>query len=88
MSNIETSLINLEKTDFGDCIDCKEEIGFNRLIASPGAQRCINCQNRYEKISCTWIRTNLIASREYPLFNLYKSTLPEKPERRLEQFYC
>jgi len=45
MRNIEVSLKNLEKTDFGDCIDCKEEIGFDRLIASPGAQRCINCQN-------------------------------------------
>ena len=28
MRNIEVSLKNLEKTDFSDCIDCKEEIGF------------------------------------------------------------
>jgi len=50
MRNIEVSLKNLAEDNFGDCIDCKEEIGFDRLKASPGTQRCINCQNRYEKI--------------------------------------
>ena len=50
MRNIEVSLKNLAENNFGDCIDCKERIDFNRLLASPGTQRCINCQNRYEKI--------------------------------------
>ena len=50
MRNIEVSLENLAEDNFGDCIDCNEEIDFNRLIASPGTQRCINCQNRHEKI--------------------------------------
>jgi DnaK suppressor protein len=50
MRNIEVSLKNLAEDNFGDCIDCKEIIDFNRLLASPGTQRCINCQNRYEKI--------------------------------------
>jgi RNA polymerase-binding transcription factor DksA len=50
MRNIEISLKNLAEHNFGDCIDCKENIGFNRLKASPSTQRCINCQNRYEKI--------------------------------------
>ena len=50
MRNIEISLKNLMEDNFGDCIDCKEKIEFNRLLASPGTQRCINCQNRHEKI--------------------------------------
>jgi DnaK suppressor protein len=31
------------------CIDCGTDIGFERLKAFPGALRCIECQQRYEK---------------------------------------
>ncbi len=47
---VETSLKNLAELKFGDCIDCNEEIGFDRLMASPIAKRCLDCQNRHEKI--------------------------------------
>jgi len=50
MRKIETSLKNLAGLDFGNCIDCSEEIGFDRLMASPTAQRCVYCQTRHEKI--------------------------------------
>jgi len=50
MRKIEISLKNLLGDSFGNCIDCSEEIGFDRLMASPSAQRCVNCQNRHEKI--------------------------------------
>ena len=49
MLKVETSLKYLAELKFGDCIDCNEEIGFNRLMASPTTQRCLDCQNRYEK---------------------------------------
>ena len=49
MRELEMSLKYLSELEFGDCIDCGNEIGFERLLAYPSAQRCIQCQNQYEK---------------------------------------
>ncbi|MDH5480540.1 MAG: TraR/DksA family transcriptional regulator [Nitrosomonas sp.] len=49
MRELEVSLKQFMELEFGDCIDCDGEIGFNRLMAYPSAQRCIQCQNQYEK---------------------------------------
>ena len=49
MRELEMSLKYLSELEFGDCIDCGNEIGFERLLAYPSAQRCIECQNQYEK---------------------------------------
>ncbi|MEK7302259.1 MAG: TraR/DksA family transcriptional regulator [Pseudomonadota bacterium] len=49
MRELEISLKYLSELEFGDCIDCGNEIGFDRLLAYPSAQRCIQCQNQYEK---------------------------------------
>ncbi|PTN12170.1 TraR/DksA family transcriptional regulator [Nitrosomonas aestuarii] len=49
MRELEMSEKYLMELEFGDCADCGEEIGFERLIANPSAQRCIECQRKYEK---------------------------------------
>ncbi len=49
MRELEMSEKYLMELEFGDCVDCGEEIGFERLIANPSAQRCIACQRKYEK---------------------------------------
>ena len=49
MRELEMSMKYLNELEFGDCIDCGNEIGFERLLAYPSAQRCIQCQNQYEK---------------------------------------
>lgn len=49
MRELEMSLEYLNELEFGDCIDCGNEIGFERLLAYPSAQRCIQCQSKYEK---------------------------------------
>lgn len=49
MRELEMSMKYLSELEFGDCIDCGSEIGFDRLIAYPSAQRCVTCQNHYEK---------------------------------------
>lgn len=49
MRELEMSLKYLSELEFGDCIDCGNEIGFERLLVYPSAQRCIECQSRYEK---------------------------------------
>jgi RNA polymerase-binding transcription factor DksA len=49
MRELEMSMKYLSELEFGDCIDCGNEIGFERLLAYPSAQRCIECQSQYEK---------------------------------------
>ncbi|QOJ22382.1 MAG: TraR/DksA family transcriptional regulator [Gammaproteobacteria bacterium] len=49
MRELEMSMEYLNELEFGDCIDCGNEIGFERLLAQPAAQRCIECQSKYEK---------------------------------------
>lgn len=49
MRELEMSMKYLSELEFGDCIDCGNEIGFERLLAYPSAQRCIECQTQYEK---------------------------------------
>jgi RNA polymerase-binding protein DksA len=34
---------------YGTCIECGGDIGFERLRASPAAERCIRCQTQYER---------------------------------------
>ena len=46
---IEETLKRLAELDFGDCVDCGGEIGFERLMAYPTARRCVRCQNLHEK---------------------------------------
>lgn len=50
MRELEMSEKYLTELEFGDCVECGEEIGFERLIANPSAQRCIECQRKYEKL--------------------------------------
>lgn len=49
MRELEVSMEYLNQLEFGDCIDCGGEIGFERLLAQPSAQRCVVCQSKYEK---------------------------------------
>jgi RNA polymerase-binding protein DksA len=46
---LESARERLKAGDYGTCIDCGGEIGFERLKASPAALRCIDCQSRHEK---------------------------------------
>jgi DnaK suppressor protein len=42
--------LNLIQTGaYGDCIDCGDNIGFERLAAIPTAKRCIKCQKLHDK---------------------------------------
>jgi DnaK suppressor protein len=34
---------------YGECVDCGQEIRFERLNAQPTAIRCVGCQDAYEK---------------------------------------
>ncbi len=49
VSEIETALIRIATGVFGICIECEEEVGYDRLNVNPMAQRCYDCQKRYEQ---------------------------------------
>lgn len=47
---IERTLLQLERDDFGRCIDCGDGIAFARLRLNPTARRCTDCQRRRERL--------------------------------------
>jgi RNA polymerase-binding transcription factor len=46
---LEAAQARIADGSYGICIQCGQDIGFERLRANPGAQRCIQCQTMYEK---------------------------------------
>ena len=46
---LEAARDRLAEGGYGVCIDCGNDIGFERLKASPSALRCIQCQERHER---------------------------------------
>lgn len=48
--DIEAAMARIRDGSFGSCMDCGEEIGFERLLAYPTAKRCLDCQQRREKL--------------------------------------
>lgn len=49
MQEVEAALKRVADLNFGDCAQCGDEIGFERLMAYPTAQRCVRCQELHEK---------------------------------------
>ncbi|WP_194721549.1 TraR/DksA family transcriptional regulator [Noviherbaspirillum malthae] len=46
---IEAARGRMENGMYGDCVDCENEIPFERLKVQPTAERCAPCQEQYEK---------------------------------------
>ena len=47
--DIEAAQKRLIDGSFGICIDCADQIGYQRLTVYPVAKRCIACQGKYKK---------------------------------------
>lgn len=47
---VEAAQKRIAGEDFGNCVECGAEIGFNRLVAVPYATRCVACQENHEKM--------------------------------------
>jgi DnaK suppressor protein len=41
--------LDKEPDDFGNCIDCGDEIAFKRLEAMPWVELCVECQGKLDK---------------------------------------
>lgn len=44
----EAALARLDEGTYGLCLVCGQHIGFARLLAAPGAERCVTCQSSLE----------------------------------------
>jgi DnaK suppressor protein len=49
----------IDDGSYGICSNCGQDIGFERLRANPGAERCIRCQTLFEKTHGAQNRTTL-----------------------------
>ena len=49
LQRLDSARLRIEEGSYGTCIDCGQDIGFERLRANPAAERCIKCQTQYEK---------------------------------------
>ncbi|RMD69917.1 MAG: TraR/DksA family transcriptional regulator [Gammaproteobacteria bacterium] len=49
LKEVEDALIRMNMGDYGVCVDCGDEIGYERLRVYPAALRCIRCQSLREK---------------------------------------
>lgn len=50
MRDIEAAQRRIRESEYGSCVECGTEIGFERLLAYPTATRCITCQTHKEKM--------------------------------------
>ena len=49
LHRLDAARSRIEDGSYGTCVDCGQDIGFERLRANPGAERCIDCQTQFEK---------------------------------------
>jgi RNA polymerase-binding protein DksA len=59
MREIEAAQRRIREGDYGACVECGAEIGFERLLAYPTATRCITCQTHQEKLFAGSVRSSL-----------------------------
>lgn len=57
--DLNTALDRIQTGTYGTCIDCGDDISFERLSAYPTAKRCITCQSRREKTRANMPATTL-----------------------------
>lgn len=49
LKKLEEALRRIDEGTFGDCDECGEEIGQNRLLARPTATLCVHCKEEQER---------------------------------------
>jgi DnaK suppressor protein len=50
LAKVDTALKKIEDGEFGECVNCGEDIGVKRLRARPVAELCIDCKSEQEKL--------------------------------------
>lgn len=47
---IKAAQARITDGDYGECMDCGDDIDYQRLSAYPVAKRCIHCQSAHERL--------------------------------------
>jgi DnaK suppressor protein len=50
LAKIDAALQKIDDGEYGDCMNCGEDIGVKRLKARPVAELCIDCKSEQEKL--------------------------------------
>jgi DnaK suppressor protein len=50
IQKIDLSISKIEAGTYGTCVMCEEDIGFDRLMARPVADLCIDCKSQQERL--------------------------------------
>ena len=50
LSKVDAALQKIENGEYGECMNCGEQIGVARLKARPVAELCIECKSEQEKL--------------------------------------
>lgn len=53
LTDIRAARERIRRHQYGVCVDCRQQIGFDRLSAYPTAKRCMHCQRAYERTHAT-----------------------------------
>src|SRR5262245_8986429 len=59
LRTLDAARARMDDGSYGICSNCGQDIGFERLRANPGAERCIKCQTQFEKTHGGLIRSSL-----------------------------
>ena len=51
---VQSALLRLDGTGYGECIDCDADIPSQRMLAQPAAERCSPCQSAFEVTQRRW----------------------------------
>lgn len=46
---VQAALVRLREGSYGECVQCGEPVGYQRLRITPAAGRCLRCQERAEQ---------------------------------------
>ncbi|MBN1543160.1 TraR/DksA C4-type zinc finger protein [candidate division KSB1 bacterium] len=63
--HLEMALERLDSKDYGVCVICKNEIGFERLLAVPHARLCVKCKSNEERTKRVRGNTDRIENESY-----------------------
>jgi len=50
LAKVDTALRKIADGEYGECVNCGEDIGVKRLRARPVAELCIDCKSEQEKL--------------------------------------
>jgi DnaK suppressor protein len=62
LSKVDTALRKIADGEYGECVNCGEDIGVKRLRARPVAELCIDCKSEQEKLATRWPRRSCAAA--------------------------